>query len=121
MPAFQPAYPPAGPFAGRPDADQARAVLVAHLVALSTGVPAEDVAGRARGDAAAARARQTAMYLAHTAFGWPLARVGHAFGRDRTTAGHACARVEDLRDDARFDAGLCALEACLRALPEARA
>ena len=44
MPAPHTAYLPPGPAVGRPDADQARAVLVAHLVALSTGVPAEDVA-----------------------------------------------------------------------------
>ena len=44
-----------------------------------------------------------------------------AFGRDRTTAGHACAQVEDRRDDPGFDSRLQALETCLRALPEARA
>jgi hypothetical protein len=43
--------------------------------------------------------------------------VGQAFGRDRTTAGHACAVVEGLRDDKLFDARLEDLEACLRAAP----
>ena len=98
--------------------DFARAALVAQLVGLSMGLCARDIAGRARGDAAVSHARQTAMYLAHTAFGWPLARVGLAFGRDRTTAGHACGLIEDQRDDPGFDARLNALEAMLRAAPE---
>ena len=101
-----------------PRDDFARAALAVQLVALTSGIPAPEIASRARGHAAVARARQTAMYLAHTAYGWPLARVGQAFGRDRTTAGHACALIEDERDDPSFDATLQAMEAMLRAAPE---
>ena len=108
-----PARPPA-----RTIDDFALAALVAQLVGLSTGLCAREITSRARGDACVSHARQTAMYLAHTAFGWPLARVGHAFGRDRTTAGYACGLIEDQRDDPRFDARLDALEAMLRAAPE---
>lgn len=97
--------------------DLAQAALIAHLVAFATGVDAQEIAGRARASPAVCRARHIAMYLAHTAAGWPLTRVGQAFGRDRTTAGHACAAVEDRRDDVRFDASLAALEDCLRAAP----
>ena len=38
--------------------------------------------------------------------------------RDRTTASHACHRIEDLRDDAEFDAQISTMEACLRQAPE---
>lgn len=99
------------------ESDFAKAAFIVQLVALSCGLSAREIATRRR-DAAVARARQTAMYLAHTAFGWPLVRVGVAFGRDRTTAGHACALIEDGREDPRFDADLTALEAMLSAVPD---
>ena len=53
------------------------------------------------------------MYLANVAFGLGYAQVGAGFGRDRTTVRHACAKIEDARDCAGFDAGLCVLEAAL--------
>jgi hypothetical protein len=56
------------------------------------------------------------MYLAHVAFGLSLTRVGVCFGRDRTTVRHACALIEDSRDDPRCEFGLSALEAALLAL-----
>ncbi|MFT4076503.1 MAG: helix-turn-helix domain-containing protein [Asticcacaulis sp.] len=95
----------------------ARASFVTDLVALATGVPAAQIRSKTRNNARAARARQMSMYLAHVSFDWPLARVGAAFGRDRTTAGHGCRLIEDLRDDPAFDAGLEGLEACLRNAP----
>ncbi len=105
-----------------PDADPAKdhlkAQFVASLVALATGVPPPEIVASVRARAPAARARQIAMYLAHTAFAWPLSRVGLAFGRDRTTASHACHLIEDLRDDRVFDTTLSDLERCLRAAPE---
>ena len=33
-----------------------------------------------------------------------MSEIGAAFGRDRTTVGHACNVVEDRRDDAAFEA-----------------
>jgi len=44
------------------------------------------------------------MYLTHVVFEMSLARVADAFGRDRTTAAHACHLIEDGRDDPAFDA-----------------
>lgn len=65
-----------------------------------------------------ALARQMAMYLTHVAFGLTFVEVGRVFGRDRTTVAHACAAVEDLRDDPPFDRALSALEsAFLRLRP----
>jgi chromosomal replication initiation ATPase DnaA len=54
------------------------------------------------------------MYLAHVAFGLSLSEVGRAFGRDRTTAAHACRLIEERRDDPEVDAILSPLEgACI--------
>lgn len=103
-----------------PRRDRLAAAFVTSLVAMTTGVPAGQIAAASRASASAARARQIAMYLTHVGFSWPLARVAAAFGRDRTTASHACHRVEDLRDDAAFDARLSAMEACLREAPQPR-
>jgi chromosomal replication initiation ATPase DnaA len=100
-----------------PQKDRLAAGLVTSLVALSTGVPPREIAARTRARAEAARARQVAMYLTHTSFSWTITRTAAAFGRDRTTASHACSRVEDLREDAEFDARLTAMEACLRHVP----
>lgn len=100
--------------------DRLRAAFVTSLVAMETGVSAGDISSRTRNRAEAARARQIAMYLSHISFEWPLTRLGAAFGRDRTTAGYACNRVEDLRDDADFDAHLTAMEECLRCAPAVR-
>ncbi|MBS4084096.1 MAG: DNA replication initiation ATPase, partial [Rhizobiales bacterium] len=61
-------------------------------------------------------ARQIGMYLAHTAGGLPLAKVAEYFGRDRSTAAHACRLIEDRRDDRKFDAELSELEDLLYAI-----
>jgi hypothetical protein len=70
---------------------------------------AEIDAGRSR-SAAVALARQSAMYLAHVALGLTFSAVGRAFGRDRTTAAHACDVVERRREDPRIEAVLVRLE-----------
>ena len=101
-----------------PRRDRAAAAFVTHLVAMATGVPAREIVGPTRARAPAARARQVAMYLAHVGYGWPMARVAFAFGRDRTTASHACHKIEDMREDAEFDAKITALESCLREAPQ---
>lgn len=114
------ALTPSSAQGGRPQAqlDRTRAVFVMDLVALATGVPSPQIRSETRCHARAARARQIAMYLAYVAFQWPLARVGQAFGRDRTTAGYACRLVEDLRDNRQFDAKLERLETCLKNAPD---
>lgn len=101
----------------RGEADRDRAILITHLVAFCTGVSAREIAASGRAAIPASEARHLAMYLAHTGLGWPLARVGAAFGRDRTTVGHACRRVEDRRDDPAFDHRVEEMEACLRHAP----
>ncbi len=54
--------------------------------------------------------RQIAMYVCHVVLRLSLSDIGAAFGRDRTTVGHACNVVEDRRDDASFDAFVSAIE-----------
>ncbi len=51
-----------------------------------------------------ARVRQIAMYLCNTTLGISLTEIGRAICRDRTTVSHAVQLIEDLRDDAEFDA-----------------
>ncbi|KPF71528.1 hypothetical protein IP69_06245 [Bosea sp. AAP35] len=85
-------------------------------MAATTQVPLAKLRARHRGQRSTALARQTAMYLAHVAFGLTLTRVGICFGRDRTTVRHACALIEDRRDDPALELGLSALEAGLVAL-----
>lgn len=50
------------------------------------------------------RVRQIAMYVTHVVLGLSMNEVGIGFGRDRTTVLHACHLIEDMRDDADFDA-----------------
>jgi chromosomal replication initiation ATPase DnaA len=97
--------------------DVARARLAQSAVAYAFSVPLDEMEAPTRRSREAAFARQVAMYLAHVAFELSLSRVALAFGRDRSTAAHACHRVEDERDNQLFDRHLDALEACLRAAP----
>ena len=82
------------------------------LVSAALGIGLPDMRGRTR-RAPAAFARQAAMYLAHVKLGLNLSDVGAYFGRDRTTVAHACARMEDSRDDPRLECVLECVEAAL--------
>ncbi len=101
-----------------PRRDKLTAAFITHAVALATGVSPSDIASTKRAGKAAARARQIAIYLAHVNFNWPLIRVAFAFNRDRTTCGYACTRIEDMRENADFDARMTVLEACVKQAPE---
>lgn len=81
------------------------------VVAATFAVPVRELRAPSRGSARVALARQSAMYLAHVAFGLSCTHVGRVFGRDRTTAAHACRVIEDRREDPFLDAILSALEA----------
>lgn len=96
--------------------DRARARLVMHIVAAALNVSVEQVQGDTRMQPEMA-ARSIAYYITRTAFGMSLARVAAAFGRDRSTVAHACARLEERREDARFDRWMEALEAACVSAP----
>ena len=96
--------------------ETAGARLAEAAVSAIRHIPPATLRTARRGQAPAAQARQTAMYLAHIVFGLTFTRVGSCFGRDRTTVRHACAVIEDRRDDPRHEFGLAALEIALLAL-----
>ncbi len=58
----------------------------------------------------ACHVRQISMYVCHVALSMPQPDIAAAFGRDRTTVGHACHVVEDRRDDPYFDDFVSAVE-----------
>ena len=81
-------------------------LVSAELAAKIFHVALDDIFMPTRGPSGVAFARQVAMYQAHVVGGLTLSRVGELFGRDRTTVSHACAVVEDRRDNARLDLAL---------------
>jgi len=101
--------------------------LLEDAAAVIFDVPLEELRASSRGSAAVAFARQSAMYLAHVVLGMRYSEIGRLFGRDRTTAAHACRTVEDRRDDPLIDLQLEVLEAVcgetlfVAAAPEAQA
>ncbi|MCR6673363.1 MAG: chromosomal replication initiator DnaA [Devosia ginsengisoli] len=83
---------------------------VIALVARRKNVPIRLLTHKSRSRLPVARARQLAMYLSHIVLGRSLLEIAEAFGRDRTTVSYACAVIEDMRDDPRFDEEVTALE-----------
>lgn len=90
--------------------------LIEITVADVFHVDVEELRGPTRGRARIALARQVAMYIAHTACGLSLTDVGRLFGRDRTTAAHACKLVEQQREDQEFDKAVDLLALVVRVL-----
>ena len=101
------------------EGDRIRAGLAMQLIALPTGVAAETMMSPDRLGLRPTRARWLAMYLAHVGYGWPLERVGHAFGVNRNTVSAGCRWAEDARDDPGIDALLDQLETTVREVCEA--
>ena len=54
--------------------------------------------------------QQIAMYVCHVVLQLTMTDIAAAFGMDRTTVGHACARVEDRRDDGAYDVLIGSIE-----------
>jgi chromosomal replication initiation ATPase DnaA len=92
------------------------AARIIALVAASRGVTRDEMLSGRRCSNAVAGARQLAMYLVHTLLGRTYLEVGRLFGRDRTTVSHACARIEDRREDrSAFEREVAAIEAAIAA------
>ena len=104
----------------QPGPSQKTAQRLCDVVTLATAaafaVPVGELISTTRRTAYVAFARQSAMYLAHVTFGLNYSEVARAFGRDRTTAAHACQLIEDRRDDPAVDAVLGSLEHACGAL-----
>lgn len=89
--------------------------LSAAAAAAFAGAPFAALAAPTRRVSSVARARQLAVYLHHVALGASLSACARAFARDRATVRHACATIEDMRDDPRFDHCARRLETALAA------
>lgn len=98
--------------AGELELGTLHAFLVA-IICAAYGITRAELTSTSRRKARVAHARQVAMYLAHVAGGVSLTGVGQLFGRDRTTAAHACRLIEDQRDDPALDLVLEVLGAAL--------
>lgn len=90
--------------------------IVARLTVEMAHMVTERVAVRRDRRRLAAHIRQISMYICHVALRIPHADVAAAFGRDRSTVGHACHFVEDRRDDEAFDAFVSAIERVVTAV-----
>jgi len=106
------------PLCGVAECEQDLAGLALHrflleLVGLVYHIELSELLSQTRGRKKTAFARQIAMYLAHTTGGLSLSSVGRLFRRDRTTVSHACALVEDARDELNFDRTLSHLESTI--------
>ena len=84
--------------------------FVETLVGSAFGASQSALHGSGRGEARVAFARQVAMYLCHVELGLSFSVAGHLYGRDRTTAAHACHVIEEGREDASLDSLLDRLE-----------
>ncbi|MEM1371190.1 MAG: helix-turn-helix domain-containing protein [Pseudomonadota bacterium] len=78
-------------------------ILIETAIADVDAIPIADLRSTCRERASVALRRQMAMYLANTEFGLSFTEVGKLFSRDRTTVSHACAVIEDWRDDLAVD------------------
>ncbi len=117
-----------GAAAGWPPADgvgrqrpESPSRFVGDIVAAAFHAGEAELRGRNRGEANIALARQVAVYLLHTRFGMSYASAGACFARDRTTAAHACRKIEERREDARFDTLIDCLERALAMAPDGMA
>ena len=90
-----------------------RTRLAEAAVSRALDISLAELRAATRRKAPVAFARQMAMYLSHVALGVSLTRTAACFGRDRTTASHACRVIEERRDDPTFDVQLCRLEEAL--------
>ena len=90
--------------------DRLLATFVNQMVASAFDLPSEKLLRYERGNANAARARQISIYLMHTVLSFPLSKISRIYNKDRTTIGHACRVVEDLRDGSSFDCRILELE-----------
>lgn len=96
-----------------PLARDRRATRIVDLVGAAYGVTRAEMLSRRR-SLNQVQARQLAMYLVHTLLSRTYQEVGVLFDRDRTTVSHACARIEDQREDkSRFEREVGAIEAAV--------
>jgi chromosomal replication initiation ATPase DnaA len=84
--------------------------FVEILVESAFGIAHPALHAPGRGPAQVAFARQVAIYLSHVRLGLSYSAAGRFFGRDRTTAAHACRVIEERREESSLDSLLDCLE-----------
>ncbi len=84
--------------------------FVEALVESAFGVAHSALHAPGRGEAQVAFARQVAIYLSRVRLGLSYSAAGRFFGRDRTTAAHACRVIEERREESSLDLLLDCLE-----------
>lgn len=89
------------------------AQFVLNLVASARQVHISELLGPARGDFNICLARQMAMYLTNVVLPRSLTYTGALFARDRRTVSYACGRIEDLREQKKFERAMNCLERTL--------
>jgi len=98
---------------GPVDGEERLRRMLTEAIGEALGIRPDRILSPARGTARVALARQVAIYLARTRLGLSFTEAGRLFRRDRTTAAHACRRIEETRDDAVFDAMIDRLDAAI--------
>ena len=83
---------------------------VLGIAAAMFDVSGKELRGPGRSRLDVSRVRQIAMYTCHVIFRLRMSDIGNGFWRDRTTVLHACHLIEDLHDDAEFDAMVASFE-----------
>lgn len=94
--------------------ERAARFVIDDAVGQVFGIEGPRLRAGTRGRKNEALARQVGMYIAHVGLGCTFTEVGRVFGRDRTTVAHACALIEDRRDEPSFDLALQCLEGVVR-------
>nr|WP_281435459.1 helix-turn-helix domain-containing protein [Sinorhizobium sp. BG8] len=84
--------------------------IVRQLIVEMVQLSGERVLRRRDSRRATCHIRQIAMYVCHVILQISLSDIGLAFGKDRTTVGHACNVVEDRRDHQDYDEFVAAAE-----------
>lgn len=88
---------------------------IERLVARRFAVAFSAMCGPGRCDANTALARHVAMYLQRVLLELSYEEIARRFLRHPTTVIYACRRVEELRDEPRFDRRVSAIEAAVAA------
>jgi len=86
---------------------------ILRLVAKTTEVPPGRICGPCMAHRYA-EARHICWYLMHTSLGMRQSDVGRFFDVDRRAVAYGIARVEDKREDRRFDATIAQLEQIIK-------
>jgi chromosomal replication initiation ATPase DnaA len=99
----------------RLERQDAVAASTVREIATTFGIPVAELLHRDRRQQQVVLARQVLMYLLNVTHQRNMRRIGALLGRDRTTVAHACAAIEDKRDEPDFDALVDTIEKRLTA------